>query len=258
MIAVIIQARTGSTRLPKKVLANIVGRPMLWHIIERVKHAKNIDEIIVATTDLPEDKKIIEIAKGAGVKNFAGSEKDVLDRYCKAAEKYGANVVVRITGDCPFADPEIIDKTIEFFKKNNFDYVSTGHIIQGENESNYPDGLDVEVFSFSVLKKACQRAKLLSDREHVTPYIWKNNKLFKTKTIGSDQNLSHLRWSVDESQDLKFVKEIYKILYPIKKIFLMQDILDLLKKKPRLIEINSAIKRDEGYLKSLKEDQKIK
>ena len=256
MIAVIIQARTSSTRLPKKVLAEIEGKPMLWHIIERIKLAKNIDKIIVATTDLPEDKKIIEIAEKAGVKSFAGSKMDVLDRYYKAAKKYGADVIVRITGDCPFTDPEIIDKTIEFFKTNNFDYVGTGHITKQKHESNYPDGLDAEVFSFSVLEKAWKDAKLPSEREHVTPYIWKNTKLFKTKTIDCDQNFSRMRWTVDEEQDLKFAREVYKILYPVKKIFLMQDILDLLKKEPNLMKINKVIGRDEGYSKSLIEDKK--
>jgi spore coat polysaccharide biosynthesis protein SpsF (cytidylyltransferase family) len=254
VIAAIIQARTGSTRLPKKVLAKIEGKPMLWHIIERVKKAKNINEIIIATTNRKEDKKIIKIAKKSGVKSFAGSEEDVLDRYYKAAEKYNTDIIVRITGDCPFVDPEIIDKIVEFFKKNNFDYVSTGHITKQKHELNYPAGLNTEVFSFSALKKAWKQALLPSEREHVTPYIWKNDKLFKIRTINSGQNFSHMRWTVDEKQDLKLIREVYKKLYSDQKIFLMQDILDLFKKEPYLMEINKGIKRDEGYLKSLKKD----
>lgn len=258
MIVAIIQARTGSTRLPKKVLAYIEGKPMLWHIIERIKLVKSIDEIIVATTDLPEDKKIIEIAENSGVKSFAGSEEDVLDRYYKAAKKNNADIVVRITGDCPFIDPELIDRTINFFKTDNFDYVSTGHIAKQKHESNYPVGLNTEVFSFSAFEKAWKQALLPSEREHVTPYIWKNDKLFKIKTIDCDQNFSHMRWTVDEEQDLKLAREVYKRLYSAQKIFLMKDILDLFEKEPYLIEINKGIKRDEGYLKSLEKDQKIK
>ena len=256
MIAVIIQARTGSTRLPKKVLADIGGKPMLWHIIERIKRAKNVNKIIVATTNKKNDKEIIEIAKKSGAKSFAGSEKDVLDRYYRTAKIYGADIIVRITGDCPFADPEIIDKTINFFKKNNFDYVSTGHITKQIYEPNYPVGLNTEVFNFSALKKAWEEAKLPSEREHVTPYIWKNDKLFKIKTINSGPNFSQMRWTVDEERDLEFVREVYKRLYPVTKIFLMQDILDLFKKEPHLLEINKGIKRDEGNLKSLKKDKK--
>jgi len=258
MIAVIIQARTGSTRLHGKVLAEIEGKPMIWHVINRVKRAKNIDEIIVATTNLKEDKKIIEIAENSGVKSFAGSEKDVLDRYYKAAEKYNADTIVRITGDCPFADHEIIDKTIDFFKKNNFDYVSTGHIANQKHGSNYPDGLDTEVFSFFALERAWKEAGLLSEREHVTPYIWKNENLFEVKTIDNDKDLSSMRWTIDEDRDLKFVREVYKRLYPENKMFLMEDIINLFKKEPELLEINKNINKDEGYYKSLKEDEERK
>jgi spore coat polysaccharide biosynthesis protein SpsF len=256
MIAIIIQARMGSTRLPKKVLADIEGHPMLWHVIERAKNAKKADKVIVATTDLPEDKEIIKIAESCGVESYAGSENDVLDRYYMASKKIDADIIVRITGDCPFIDPEIIDKTIEYFKQNEFDYVSIGHIASNNRASNYPDGLDTEVFSFSALEKAHKEAKMFSEKEHVTPYIWKNPQIFKIATLDSNKDYSQMRWTVDEERDLKFVKEVYKKLYPTKKIFLMQDILSLLQKNPEIENINNTIFRDEGYTKSLNEDEK--
>ncbi len=256
MIFAIIQARMGSTRLPSKVLKTVEGKPILWHVVERVGHSKNINGIIVATTYLDEDKKIIEVAKKLGVKSFAGSEDDVLDRYYQSAKKYNADVIVRITSDCPFVDPVIIDKTIEYFKNNDFDYVSTGHITGQEHKSKYPDGLDTEVFSFSALKRAWEESKLASDREHVTPYIWRNKDLFKIGTIDNDKDLSYMRWTVDEEKDLRFVREIYKKLYSSEKIFLTEDILTLLSREPNLIKINENIVRDEGYIKSLLNDNK--
>lgn len=252
MVVAIIQARMGSTRLPGKIMKDIEGEPMLWRVIERVKAAKNIQDIIIATTENEADRQVIEFAQKRGVNVFAGSESDVLDRYLQAARFFGnPEVVVRITSDCPLIDPEILDRTIEFFLKNDFDYASTGRI-----QSTFPDGLDTEVFKFSALERAWQEAKLPSEREHVTPYIWKNPRLFKTGELKNEKDLSHLRWTVDEERDLDFVRTVFKNLYHSDRIFHFQDVLDFLKNNPELAAKNRDIIRDAGYFKSLKEDQK--
>ncbi|MEM1689053.1 MAG: glycosyltransferase family protein [Candidatus Hadarchaeales archaeon] len=245
----IIQARVGSTRLPGKVLKEICGKPMLWYVIERVKRAKLINEIVVATTTNAEDDEIVKIAEQCRVKTFRGSEDDVLDRYYRAAKEFKADVVVRITADCPLIDPEIVDKTVEFFLKGDFDYVSN------TVRPTFPDGLDVEVFSFDALKKAWENATKLSEREHVTPYIRKHPEKFKIGSFEAEHDLSHLRWTVDREEDLRFVREVYERIG--KEIFHMQDVLELLKEHPELAEINRGIKRNEGYEKSLREDREI-
>ncbi len=251
MIAAIVQARIHSTRLPSKMLADIEGKPLLLHVIERVKKSKKVDVIVVATTKKKNDKKIIAITKKAGVQVFAGSENNVLDRFYHAAKKCNATVVVRITADDPFKDPKIIDELVGFFLDNNgkFDYVSNTIL------PTYPEGLDTEVFSFNALEKAWKESKKSFEREHVTPYIWQNPQKFKIKNISLKKDISHLRWTIDHPQDLQFAREIYKRLYAIKPTFLMEDILGVLKKEPDLIKINQGIVRNEGYLKSLKEEK---
>ena len=248
-IVAIIQSRKGSTRLPGKVMMDIVGKPMLWHVITRVKHAKRLDDIVIATTTLNEDKRILELASEMRIKRYAGSEDDVLDRYYQAAIIYKADVIVRITADCPLIDPNVIDRAIEFYLNHDFEYVGTGI------KPTYPDGLDTEVFSFSTLERAWKEATLASEREHVTPYIWKNPQLFKIKNLRNDKDLSYMRWTVDEERDLEFIREIYKRLYKEGKIFYMGDIFNLLKKHPELMDINKGIIRNEGYLKSVMEDK---
>lgn len=248
-IVAIIQARMGSARLPVKVMMNILDKPMLWHVISRVKHANMLNDIVVATTTLNKDKQILELASEMGVKSYAGSKDDVLDRYYQAAIINKADVIVRITADCPLADPKVIDEVVRFYLDNDFDYVSTSI------EPTYPDGIDVEVFSFDSLKKAWNEAKFSSEREHVTPYIWKNPGIFKIKNYKNNENISYMRWSVDEERDLEFVREIYTNLYMDGNIFYMEDVINLLKKHPELVDINKDIIRNEGYLKSLNEDK---
>lgn len=228
---------------------------MLWHIINRVKHAKTIEKIVIATVN-NKNKAILDIASDTGVNIFVGSENNVLDRYYQAAKQYNADIIVRITGDCPLIDPQIIDKTTKYFLKHNYDYVSAGHIIDKENTgSNYPDGLDTEVFSFKALEKTWKEARLPSESEHVTSYIWGHPELFKIKEIKKmGKDLSHLRWTVDESKDLKFIREVYSRLYKKNNVFYTKDILELLKEHPQLSAINSHIKKNEGYYKSLRRD----
>jgi len=251
-VIAIIQARMGSNRLPGKVMLDISGKPMLWHVINRVKHAKNIDNIVVATTNLTEDEQIIQLTDAIGVYHCAGSENDVLDRYYQAALKYGGDVIVRVTADCPLIDPDIIDNAIEFFLTHEYDFI--GNTIK----PTFPDGLDTWIFSFDALKLAWEQASLASDREHVTTYIINNPNLFKIKNYKNSADLSKMRWTVDEDPDLEFVRKVYKNLYiENDNIFKMEDILELIKKKPELSKLNVGIMRDQGYLKSLQNDRVI-
>jgi spore coat polysaccharide biosynthesis protein SpsF (cytidylyltransferase family) len=233
-------------------MMKIEGRPIIWHVIQRVKKSRTVQKVIVATTNLPADDIIEDLCKEIDIDCFRGSSDDVLDRFYRAALKYKADIIVRITADCPIIDPHLIDKAVKEFLSSNYDYLSN------TLEPTYPDGLDVEVFSFDALRKAWQEAKLVSEREHVTPYIRNHPEIFRLKNIRNDVDLSRLRWTVDEERDLKFVREIYKRLFKKKKIFHMQDVMFLLSKEPQLIKINEGITRNAGYAKSLKEDRVIR
>ncbi|PKP51251.1 MAG: acylneuraminate cytidylyltransferase [Candidatus Altiarchaeales archaeon HGW-Altiarchaeales-3] len=168
---------------------------------------------------------------------FRGSEDDVLDRYYKAAKEVNADVVVRMTSDCPLIDPKVSDKVIETFLNNHCDYCSNCL------KRTYPQGLDTEVFSFEALEEAWKEAGEYYQREHVTPYIHENPGKFKLLTVSNDKDLSHLRWTLDTIEDFNFINEIYKRLYNEEKIFYIEDILKILDKEPELIEINKHIKQ---------------
>ncbi len=246
-VVAIIQARMSSTRLPGKVLMDIEGKPMLWHVVNRLKKSQLIDKIVIATTVSKRDLLVLRFAEENGIDCFAGSEEDVLDRYYQAAREFKADPIVRITGDCPLIDPLIVDQVVEeFLKLKDYDLVGTN--------DTFPDGLDTVVYSFWALEKAWREAKLPSEREHVGPYITKHPELFKTKSLSYRINLSHLRWTVDEEEDLTLVREIFKRLFHEGEMFYTEDILSLLEQEPHLLEINSRIIRNEGYLKSLAQD----
>ncbi len=251
-IAAIVQIRVDSTRLPEKALSDILGKPMTLRLLERLQKSELIDEIIVATTEEKTDDKLVKIVKENNFKIFRGSTEDVLDRYYQAAKQNNIDIIVRITGDCPLVDPEIVDSIVKYFLDNIFDYVSN------TIKPTYPDGICVEVFSYKPLEKTWNDARLMSEREHVTPYITKHPEKFKIKNFENTEDLSDLRWTVDEPNDLEFVREIYKRLYNKNNVFHMRDVLKLLEKNPELKNINSGIKRNEGYLKSLKEDKIVK
>lgn len=243
-VVAIIQGRMGSTRLPGKTLMDISGKPLLAHIIDRVKTAQTVQEVVVATTIDPEDQAILEFARSYGVRAYAGSPEDVLDRYYQAAKEFGADTVVRITADDPFKDPEVADKIVHYLLDHpQLDYASN------TIEPTYPEGLDIEVFTFRALAQAWREAKLPSEREHVTPYIWKNPDKFRVANIKLDRDLSHLRWTLDYEADLLFTREIYHRFYQ-GQVFLMHDILSLLAQEPDLTAINQGIPRNLGYEKS--------
>ena len=233
-------------------MKEIVGKPMLWHLIERLKKAKLLDNIIVATTDKEIDIPILKLAEDSGVDSYAGSEEDVLDRYYQAATKSHVDGIARITADCPLIDPYLTDMVIRRYSMGDCDY-ATNALVQ-----TFPDGLAVEVFSYAALETAWKEAGWASEREHVTPYIWKNPDKFKLVNMENSVNLSHLRWSVDEAKDMEFVRQVYKYLYKEAQIFSMEDVLELLKKHPNLEKINQGIPINEGYDKSLKEDRIVR
>jgi spore coat polysaccharide biosynthesis protein SpsF len=244
----IIQARMGSTRLPGKVLLKIMGKPMLWYLVERVKKAKNIDTIVVATSNKHQDKEIVEFCKKYNINYFQGSESDVLDRFYNAAKKYKADIIYRITGDCPLVDPILIDKLYELYQKGNFNHIGiaagAGAI---KEEKRFPSGLDTECFSFKVLEEAYNKATKPSDREHVTPYIWRNRDVFKIGSLKSDEDYSYIRLTVDNKEDFLIVKKIYETLYPLKNDFSMKDILNFFEQNQNLFKQNSHFIGKEGY-----------
>jgi spore coat polysaccharide biosynthesis protein SpsF len=231
-------------------LLDIQGKPLLEHVIDRVRRARLIDRIVIATTVDEKDKPIIEFAKNRGIPYYVGSEDDVLDRFYRAAKKYKAKIIVRITPDDPFKDPEVIDKVIGYYLEHEgeLDYVSN------TIKPTYPEGLDVEVFSFDALAKAWREAKKPSEREHVTPYIWNHPEIFRLANVENEEDLSHLRWTLDYEEDLRFVREVYARLYH-GQVFLMKDILALLSAEPELARINQGIARNKGYLESWEKEQ---
>ncbi len=249
MIVAIIQARMSSSRLPGKVLKKVLGRPLLSLQLERIKRAKKIDEIILATSTDPSDQPLEDLGKQEGVKVFRGSLADVLDRFYQASQTVKADHVVRLTGDCPLADPSLIDAVIQFHVDGKFEY--TSNVLK----PTYPDGLDIEVMKMSVLKEAWQNAKLPSEREHVTPYCYKGEGRYRLGSYQGEKDFSSHRWTVDQEEDFKLVSQIFTDLYPISSTFNFKDVLAYLELKPELSSMNSKIVRNEGYQKSLQMDK---
>ena len=238
----IIQARMGSTRLPGKVMLDLCGKTVLERVVERVRKVKNIDEIVIATTTKKDDDIIVNKALKCNVKIFRGSEDDVLSRYYFAAKKYNADVIVRITSDCPLIDPAVTESVIDYYLKNvyKFDYVSN------TLERTYPRGLDTEVFSFKSLEKAFAEAILERDREHVTTYIWKNPNIFRLGNHKNAKDYSYLRWTLDTSEDYELIKRIYNYFCSFNNLnFRMIDVINLYKVDNELISINNMVKQKE-------------
>ena len=238
-IVAIIQARMGSTRLPGKIMEEILGKPVILWDLDRVSLSKLIDVIVVAIPYGKENDVIVDIIKKYSDKIVInrGSEDDVLDRYYQAAVQTNADVVVRITSDCPLIDHVVIDYVIGQFLDNDCDYCSNSLT------RTYPRGLDVEVFSFIALKTAWLNAQKDYEREHVTPYIIENLDKFKLLNVANNIDLSHLRWTLDTKDDFEFISAVYKKIYLKKKSFLMDDILELLDREPELININRHIEQ---------------
>jgi len=249
LLGCIIQARMGSTRLPGKVMTLIDSTPSIFHTINQLKHCPSIDKIIVATTKNPEDDEIEKYVLSIGIDVFRGDSEDVLSRYYNCAQKYSLSSILRVTADCPLIDPLIVEEGISHFLTNSYDYVTNTF------PRTFPDGNETEIFSFKALETAYSNSILPSEHEHVTPYFRNNKDDFKIKNFTNSENISHLRWTLDYDVDLKLIKLIISKIDT--KPIHMNDILQLFKKEPKLIEINKNHKPNEGYLKSLQQDKEF-
>ena len=212
----------------------------------QLSFSKNIDKKIIATTDQPIDDKIEIISKEHNIECFRGNSTDVLDRYFQCAKFFDLKTIVRISGDAPIIDPQIVDKTIQYYLDNDFDYVNNFL------ERTYPIGTEVEIFSFEVLQKCWEEAKKSSEREHVTPFIYNNPNQFKIGFIKNNENLANLHWTVDRIEDYEFVKSI--IEKAKKRPILLKDVLQILQDTPELKKINSHVDPFEGYKRSIEND----
>jgi len=249
-IGCIIQARMGSTRLPGKVLMEVIeGKPVLYYVINQLKYCKSFEKLIVATSILPEDDKIVQFCVDNDVNYFRGDSKNVLDRHYRCAEKFSLSTVIRMPSDKPLLDPEVVDKVVKIFNKNSYDYV-TNFLPQ-----TFPSGTDVEVLSFDSLKKSWEKAILPSEKEHVTNYIYNHRDDFRIFNVVNSENLSNFRWAVDRIEDLRLVREIVSKIR--KNPILIKDILELFKNEPNLIEINKQVDGNESNIKSEKEDKEF-
>lgn len=236
MVVAIIQARMGGRRSPGKVLKEVDGIPLLKYEIDRVKKSNLLDKIVVATSNLDRNDIIENFCKINDIECFRGSEDDVLDRYYQCAKKYKAEVIVRLTADCPLLDPEVIDNTIGLLMDNNADF--SANTVPPES-SKYPGGSDVEVFSMKALERAHRECKDVHDREHVTFYFWKYDNSFKTTQLDYDKNFSNYRFTVDYPEDLEVVEFVIKELKKRGTFGHLKEIIDILESNPEVKEKNS-------------------
>ena len=233
MILAILQARMSSTRLPGKVMAPILDRPMLLQQLERVSRAQSFDRLLVATSTSPSDDVIARLCADDAIDCFRGSLHDVLDRFVQAARPYAPDHLIRLTADCPLADADVIDRVVEHHLEGGFDYTSNSRI------RTFPHGLDAEVCRYPCLEQAWRSATTPFEREHVMPHLW-NSGRFTIGQLCQESDQSHLRWTVDFPEDLELVREVYAALYPADPAFTTRDIVDLLGDRPALTAINAA------------------
>lgn len=249
MIA-IIQARATSSRLAGKVLRHLSGIPMFVYQARRVLKSTKIKYLVVATSDQHSDDSVEEACKLENLSCFRGSLDNVLSRFYFAAKEHEAHSVVRLTADCPLMDAAIIDQCIDTFEQGGFDYVSNCH------ERTFADGMDVEVFRFRALEVAHNNATLLSEKEHVTPYIWKNSNKFKLGAVKDHEDLSKLRLTVDHIEDFQLIENIVSHFEANGiKDFSYRDIKRYLHKNQDLLSINNRYSCNEGYSKSISTDE---
>ena len=236
----ILQARMSSSRLPGKILMEVCGKPLLQLQIERLRRCTSFDRLVVATSTMPDDSKVEELCSRLGVSCFRGALDDVLERFYQCAVLHDAAHVVRLTGDCPLADPALIDDLVRFYRCQKVDYASNAR------PPSLPDGLDAEIFSFAALEEAQRSAVGAHAREHVVPYIIQNPQLFTSANWTNPTDLSGLRWTVDEPEDFEFVRQVYEALYNDNRGFDHTDILHLLEKRPELATVNTRFERNAG------------
>jgi spore coat polysaccharide biosynthesis protein SpsF len=240
-VVAVVQARSGSSRLPGKVLMPVAGAPLLARMVERVRAASARDDVVVATTTLPEDQVIVRLCREIGVPVYTGHATDLVDRHLQAARAAGAEAVAKIPSDCPLIDPRVIDRVVLRFREGasdgraRFDYVSNLH------PASYPDGNDVEVLPLSVLEQVDREARRPHEREHTTPFVWDQPNRFRLDNVswdsGLDYSMSH-RFTIDYLDDYRFVASVYQRLYRPGAIFSLRDILDLLAREPDIFQLN--------------------
>lgn len=236
----ILQARMSSTRLPGKVLLPILGRPMLARQLERLKRSISLHELVVATSNCRSDDPIAEVCSTEGVPCFRGSLNDVLDRFTRCAQNFGASHIVRLTGDCPLTDPGLVDELVCFYLGQDIAYASNCR------PPSLPDGLDAEIFTIDALEQAWREAEDPFSREHVVPYIVRQPDRFLAANWAANEDFSSLRWTVDEKEDFDFVTKIYEALYRRNPEFDFKDILMLVQDRSELTKINNHFKRNQG------------
>ncbi|MDV2583345.1 glycosyltransferase family protein [Alkalibacillus haloalkaliphilus] len=238
-VVAIVQTRMGSTRLPGKVLKPVLSKPLLEYQVERLRRTECLDQIVIATTTQAEDQTIVDFSKELSIPYYRGSEEDVLSRYVEAANHYDADVIVRITSDCPIIDPQVIDQVVSYYLENHHDYDYVSNTLQ----RTYPRGMDTEVFSKNLLEKVSKLAETQSEREHVTAYILKRSDQYKVKNIAHSENHSDNRWTVDTVEDFQLIKKIIEHLYPKDPHFTLEDTLKLLKEYPEWKKINAHVEQ---------------
>lgn len=235
-VVTVVQARTGSSRLPNKVMMEILGETLLVRMVERVQASQLKGNVVVATTTEAGDDVIEKLCADNNILCYRGDSLDLLDRHYQAARWLNADVVVKIPSDCPLIDPTVIDKVLGYYLENDFDYVSNLH------PATYPDGNDVEAMSMAALEKAWKQAERQLEREHCTPYLWENPDLFKIGNVawetGLDYSMSH-RWTIDYPEDFTFIKTVYEHLYPANPDFGLVDIIKLVEENPAIFALNS-------------------
>ncbi len=244
-VAAIVQARMGSERLLGKVALEVEGKPLLAHLIERLKKAEKIDQVIIATSDKEADTPVVEIAETCGISFYRGSETDVLSRYLEAAEKYGVDIIVRVTGDCPLLDPLTVDELVGKYLASDLDYMRLN-----VDDNGYPRGLDAEIFSFETLKRAAEYIEREGEpeyspyREHVTLYIYRHSEFFKTAQVDPPVYLRRdYRLCVDEKEDFELIKEIYRRFYNENEIIDIRDVIRALDEDPVLAGMNKNVQQ---------------
>jgi spore coat polysaccharide biosynthesis protein SpsF len=237
-----------STRLPGKIMKEVMGKPLLEYQVERMKRVKSADEIVIATTWGEADRVIVDYCDRLSIHYFRGSEQDVLSRYYEAAKASHADVVVRLTSDCPLIDPSIVERVLQYYFDHSaeYDYVSNCLI------RTYPRGMDTEVFPIRVLEDGFREATDPQDREHVTSFFYQQDRRYRLSNVTLSRDCSRHRWTVDTEEDFILVKQILEILYPAKPNFSMEDVLDLIERDPRLFAINAHV--EQKKLKFYSED----
>lgn len=236
-VVIVDQARMTSTRLPGKIMKTVLGKPLLEYQIERLQRSREATELVIATTTNSTDDILADFCRAHGVGYYRGSESDVLSRYYEAAKAFGADIVVRVTSDCPVIDPAVVDEAVRYYLEHqaDFDYVSNTQM------RSYPRGMDAEVFPFRVLEQAFHEGKLKYEREHVTPFLYLHPERYRVGQVRFRVDASRHRWTVDTPEDFELVRRIIEALYPEDAQFGLEEILALLRLHPDWVQINAHV-----------------